>query len=400
MFLRIVGDSFSRKPRQKVLMAGALALGMAVATATLSVALDVGDRLAREFRSFGANLLVTPQADTLPLEVGGVDYRPVSEGAYLPEADLGKLKTIFWRNNIIGFAPMLETPAEVWTPPVGEDDAPYVASKTTLIGTWSHARVASPDGGSFLTGIEKTNPWWSVEGRWFGTAANECVVGVNFARRARVRIGDVVVTKKGADIRRLTVTGLLTTGGPEDDAIVAPLAFVQQLAGKPGVYRRLYVSALTKPEDDFGRRDPAKMSPEDYDRWYCMTRVSALMWLVTFAALVAAALAVGATSATTVLERRTEIGLMKAIGAGKGMVGAFFLAEQFFLAVIGGGIGYAAGIVLARLVGERVFGTAPEQRLILLPLVLALAVAVALLGSLVPLRRAARLDPAPVLRGE
>jgi putative ABC transport system permease protein len=91
---------------------------------------------------------------------------------------------------------------------------------------------------------------------------------------------------------------------------------------------------------------------------------------------------------------------MKAIGAGKGMVGAFFLAEQFFLAVMGGGIGYAAGIVLARLVGERVFGAAPEQRLILLPVVLALAVAVALLGSLVPLRRAARLDPAPVLRGE
>src|SRR5260370_31205891 len=87
MFLRIVGDSFSRRPRQKILMAGALALGMAVATATLSVALGVGDRLAQEFRSLGANLLVTPQADTLPLEVGGVDYRPVSEGAYLPEAD-------------------------------------------------------------------------------------------------------------------------------------------------------------------------------------------------------------------------------------------------------------------------------------------------------------------------
>src|SRR2546426_12331286 len=132
MFLRIVGDSFARKPRQKVRMAGAGAVGLAVATAALGVALDVGDRLAREFRSFGANLLVTPQADTLPLEVGGVDYRPVSEGAYLLEADLGKLKTIFWRNNIIGFAPILETPADIWTPPVGEDDAPYVASKTKI----------------------------------------------------------------------------------------------------------------------------------------------------------------------------------------------------------------------------------------------------------------------------
>ena len=62
----------------------ALALGMAVATATLEVALDVGDRLAREFRSLGANLLVTSASDTLPLEIGGVDYRPVDAGAYLP----------------------------------------------------------------------------------------------------------------------------------------------------------------------------------------------------------------------------------------------------------------------------------------------------------------------------
>src|SRR5260370_21032971 len=98
-----------------------------------------------------------------------------------------------------------------------------------------------------------------------------------------------------------------------------------------------------------------------------MTRGSALMWLVTFAALVAAALAGGATSATTVLERRTEIGLMKAIGAGKGMVGAFFLAEQFFLAVMGGRIGYAAGIVLAPLVVGRGVCAAPEAPLTPLP---------------------------------
>src|ERR1700676_2716537 len=114
MFLRIVSDSFTRKPRRKLLTAAALALGMAVATATLEVALDVGDRLAREFRSLGANLLVSPATDTLSLEIGGVDYRPVDTGSYLPERDLGKLKTIFWRNNIVGFAPVLEVPAEVW----------------------------------------------------------------------------------------------------------------------------------------------------------------------------------------------------------------------------------------------------------------------------------------------
>src|SRR6202030_4031911 len=110
MFLRLVADSFTRRPKRKMLTLAALALGMAVATAALSVSLDVGDRLAQEFRSLGANLLVTPVADSLPLEIGGVDYRPVESGAYLAASDLGKLKTIFWRNNIIGFSPFLDVP--------------------------------------------------------------------------------------------------------------------------------------------------------------------------------------------------------------------------------------------------------------------------------------------------
>src|SRR5260370_16175942 len=100
MFLRLVADSFGRRPRHKLLTGAALALGMGVATAALSVSLDVGDRLAKEFRSLGANLLVTPQADSLPLEIGGVDYRPVNAGPDLPEADLPQLKTIFWHNHI------------------------------------------------------------------------------------------------------------------------------------------------------------------------------------------------------------------------------------------------------------------------------------------------------------
>src|SRR5271155_4358279 len=113
MFLRIVKDSFARQPRRKLLTAVALGLATAVATATLEVALDVGDRLAREFRSLGANLLVTPASDTLPLGIGGVDYRPVNTGAYLPSKDLGKLKTIFWRNNVMGFAPFLDVPVTI-----------------------------------------------------------------------------------------------------------------------------------------------------------------------------------------------------------------------------------------------------------------------------------------------
>src|SRR5271170_799481 len=141
MFARLVGESFVRNPRRKFLTAAALVVGMAVATATLTVALDVGDRMAREFRSLGANLLVTPQSDTLPLEIGGVDYRPVDEGAYLSEANLGKLKTIFWRHNILGFTPFLDVPGTTAGEPV------------IIVGTWYEHAVTVPDGTKFKTGL-------------------------------------------------------------------------------------------------------------------------------------------------------------------------------------------------------------------------------------------------------
>jgi len=450
MFLRLVTDSFTRRPRRKFLTGAALALGMAVATAALSVSLDVGDRLAREFRSLGANLLVTPEADSLPLEIGGVDYRPVNSGAYLPESDLPKLKTIFWHNNIVAFAPLLELSVKgMVVSSGGERGVPADRQSwpaIPLIGTWSDHKTPLPEGATFETGVSQTNPWWRItDGRWFADDAQECVVGKNFARKAGsnlhghflpgVALGDRVALESSNSSAPLLLktVGILDSGGPEDDTILVPLPIAQKFLAKPGFYRKLYVSALTKPEDDFGRRDPASMNAKDLERWICtpyissiayqikevlpgadvrvirrvaegegqiLTRVRTLLWLVTAASLVAAALAVGASSAASVIERRTEIGLMKALGAGSGTVGVLLAAEQLLLAFVGGGIGYSIGIILARLVGEKVFGAAPEPSLLVFFAVLALAGAVTFLGSAIPLRRASRYEPAPILRGE
>lgn len=427
MFLRIVGESFARNPLRKWLAAAALVLGMAITTAALTVALDVGDRLAREFRSLGANLVVTPKADTLPLEIGGVDYRPVEEGSYLAEADLGKLKTIFWRHNIVGFTPFLEVPVTL------ARKEPGAGVRATLAGTWLDHAVPIPDGTTFRTGLGRTHPWWKVEGAWFAESAQECVVGGGLARRVGLKPGDMATVRVGEREATLRVSGVLTTGGTEEQILVAPLHVAQTLAGRPGEFRRLMVSALTRPEDDFSRRDPATMTPADYDRWFCapyissialqirralpgadvrvirqvaegegriLTRITALMWLVCVASLLAVGLVVGATSATSVIERHREIGLMKALGAPMGTVSGLFLAEQLVLAFVGGGLGYVVGEGLAYLVGEAVFGVPATGRLILFPVVLALAALVVLAGSLIPLGRVARLDPAPVLRGE
>jgi putative ABC transport system permease protein len=459
MFFRLVADSFGRRPRHKLLTGAALALGMGVATAALSVALDVGDRLAKEFRSLGANLVVTPKADSLPLEIGGVDYRPVNAGAYLPEADLPKLKTIFWHNNIVGFAPILETTANLTTKPE-ELKSSSEGTSAELIGTWASYPVSLSDGGTFITGIDKTDPWFQIQGRWFSRDAggqrrvnvplppgagaghtflnnpDECVVGVSLAKRLGLGQGDRVYVnvpnlEKMQTYLPCVVTGILSTGGAEDEAVLMPLARVQQLSGRLG--RKLYVSALTKPEDAFAKRDPNTFTPAEYDRWFCtpyissiafqieqelpgtdvrvirrvaegegqiLTHVQTLLWLVTLAAMLAAALAVGASSAASVIERQVEIGLMKALGAGSGTVGFLLAAEQLLLAFVGGGVGYALGIVLARLLGEKIFGAAPEPTLLVFFVVIGLAAVVTLLGSALPLRRASRIDPAPILRGE
>jgi putative ABC transport system permease protein len=430
MFIRLLRESIARNPRRKLLTASALLLGMAVATATFTVAVDVGDQLSREFRSLGANLLVTPQSDTLPVEIGGVDYRPVSEGAYLQVADLPRLKTIFWRNNILGFTPFLDVPV---TLTLGKSAGSSKAIRATLIGTWYRHSVPLPDGSSFVTGAYATDTWWRIRGQWFGEDTSQCVVGSSLAAGHGISIGDTLNFSAGGRSATASVVGIVATGGQEDDAVLCSLSLAQHLADRPGAFRQLFVSALTKPADALAAKDPNSMTPTEYDRWYCspyissighqieqvlpgtqvrtirrvaetegrvLSRVSLLLWIVTIAALIAACLAVAATSATTVMERRAEVGLMKALGATNFLVGLLFLSEQLLLAVVGGALGFLAGAGLARELGITVFGVATTPRLILLPVILAIAMLVAAAGSWAPLHRASRFSPAPILRGE
>jgi putative ABC transport system permease protein len=430
MFLRLLRESVARNPRRKLLTASALLLGMAVATATFTVAVDVSDQLAREFRSLGANLLVTPQSDTLPVQIGGVDYRPVSEGTYLQVADLPKLKAIFWRNNILGFTPFLDVPASLT---LVKTAAPSTEIRSTLIGTWYRHAVPLADGSSFVTGAYATHTWWRIRGNWFVEDSNQCVVGSSLAGRFSISLGDTLYLSAGGRRATATVVGIVTTGGAEDNAVLCPLSFAQNLADKPGAFRQLFVSALTKPADALAAKDPNTMTPTEYDRWYCspyissighqieqvlprtqvrtirrvaetegqvLSRVGLLLWIVTIASLIAACLAVAATSATTVMERRAEVGLMKALGATNFLVGLLFLSEQLLLAVIGGALGFLVGAGLARELGLTVFGVPTLPRPILFPVILAIAIFVAALGSWAPLYRASRFSPAPILRGE
>lgn len=420
MFARLVYESFRRQKRRKLLAGAAITLGVTVATAMIAVATDIGDKINRELRTIGANILVTPQEDTLDLEIGGVNLKPPSDGAFLNEADLPKIKGTFWHNNITGFAPML--PVNVSLQHDGKTE------NLTLLGTY-FSQPLSYGKEEFTTGVRSTNPWWKVAGAWPDDNSHDVLIGERLAKRLEAKPGDEL----DASGHQLRVSGILSTGGAEDEQIVAPLALAQEILGKPGAVRRVFVSALTKPEDELGRRDPKSMSGAVYDRWYCspypasiayqlqeaiphshaeqirqvsqnegavLTRIEGLIFLVTLAALFASALAVSAAMATAIFERRAEVGLMKALGAGKVAVASVFFAEATLLALIGGLIGFAAGGLLARQIGKSIFNSQISTAPVLFPVILAIAVIVSFAGSATAIRKAVTMDPVFALRGE
>src|SRR5205814_8209004 len=107
MFVRLVYESFRRQTRRKLLIVIAVTFGAAVSTAMIGIATGIGDKISHELRNYGANLIVTPEEDSLDVQIGSVNLKPASSGTYLDESALSQIKGIFWGNNIAAFAPEL-----------------------------------------------------------------------------------------------------------------------------------------------------------------------------------------------------------------------------------------------------------------------------------------------------
>ena len=416
MFARLVYESFRRQTRRKLLVAVAVTLGATASTAMIGIATGIGDKLSRELRAFGANLVVNPEEDSLDVQIGSVNLKPAANSAFLDEAALPKIKGIFWRNNITAFAPELPVSASL------------NGKQVTVLGTYFAKRLhfGKED---FTTGAQSAFPWWRVTGAWPSDESSDVLVGETLAASLGVSAGSQI----SIEAIPHRVAGLLSTGGPEDDEIVAPLPLAQQIAGRPGVFRTLFVSAVTKPEDAFARRNPDSLSPADRDRWYCspypqsiayqlqeaiphsraeqirriaqnegniLSRIKGLILLITLAALLASGLAVSAAMATAMFERRAEVGLMKALGAGQLPLSLIFITESALLACGGGIAGFFFGGLLARGLGRTIFSSEITIAPVLLPVIVALSVGVTFAGSAIAIRRAVKYDPVLALRGD
>jgi len=422
MICRIISQSLRRRRERKLLSLIAVTLGIAVATAVATIAIDVGDKVNQELRSVGANIIVTPAADGFPISIGGVDFRPAGAGAYLTESSLPAMKKIFWRNSIVAFAPFVYLPAQAYN------------RHFVLIGTWFDKTLAITPTESFQTGIRQLHPTWKVDGNWPAAHdADGCVVGSQLAQALGLKIGQTLSIQAKTGLREFRIRGILESGGIEDQEALAPLESVQEMAGLQGKVRRVEVSAVTKPEDALARIPPARMTPDQFERWSCsnyastvayqiqqaipgssarpvyrvsetegkiLNRVGLLIGLLAAAALITAALAVSSMMLANVLERRSEIGLFRALGAADARVATIFLTEASLVGLAGGALGYLLGSVLAEKLARAIFGSPIGIHWVLLPAALALALAVTLIGGALPLRRGFKMSTAMALRGE
>src|SRR5947209_10549437 len=164
MFLRLLYQSFRRQQRRKLLAAIAVTLGVAVATAMIAVGVDVGDKINRELRSYGANLVVYPAEAALDVRVGDQEVKPTSPDAQLRESDLPKIKGIFWAHNILAFAPILDLKAEA------------EGRSLRILGTYFEKKLRFGID-EFQTGVRTLYPYWKVEGAWPADDTPEALIG-------------------------------------------------------------------------------------------------------------------------------------------------------------------------------------------------------------------------------
>jgi putative ABC transport system permease protein len=430
MFVRMLRQSFLRGRRRKVLAMATIVISAGLISALMTISIHVGDKMSRELKSYGANINLVPKSESIPLEIAGVDYNPLRGKSFLSEGDLPAIKEIFWRNNIVGFAPFLKS-----TVRVSGNEKPV-----TLIGTWFDRPTAVANEADYRTGVRAINPFWRVDGSWPSDAADAGVLvgaglaetlNIDVGERLRVNVGD----NAGEGAADLQVIGLLKTGGSEDQALVAPLAMVQRLTGLVGKVQAVSVSALTVPENALAkkaRRDLESLNTEEYDRWYCtayvstiahqieeavpgstarpiwqvaasegavMGKIQLLLLVVTVAAFISSSLGIASLMSTTIMERSGEIGLMKALGAADWEIYLLFLAEAAVVGAAGGLAGCAVGAALAQVISLGIFGSTVPFAPVTLPVIVFTSVLIALAGSLAPSRHITRLLPAEVLHG-
>ena len=372
MFLRILWKLLGASRGRLAVALIALTSGAAVCSALLNVNLDAERKLTQEFRTLGANMVVAPP--------DGGSEASLAKAAVLDHIDALQLPRIF------AAAPYLYVAANSGSQPV------------ILAGTW-------------FDQVAKMNSWWKLEGGWVSSRGDHehCLVGFTAARQLGLAPGSTVQLRSGDHNVSLTVSGIVTTGGAEDNQILTNLDTSQALAGLSGRVSLVQLSVSGTPSeieavartlaDNLPGLEVRPVRQIAAAEGTILGRIRGLIFWTIALILVLSMLGVLASMAALAMERRRDVGLMKALGGTVPRIMRLFLAEAGTLGALGGLLGFLVGVVLARWIGERVFGVVISARFEVLPITIALTVGVALAGAF-PLRLLGRVRPAEILRGE
>ncbi|HXC48026.1 MAG TPA: FtsX-like permease family protein [Candidatus Sulfotelmatobacter sp.] len=379
MFWRIVRRLLTANYGRLFVILLALGAGAAITSALLNLQIDAKKRLTTEFRALGANVIVAPRDANANSSAGTLD-----------------------QSLLAGF------PVENSGKPVPAVAFLYMIGAVAKAGEIHHqpAVIAGTAG----QGLTQVRPGRRTE---YSTELENdpaaCEVGTKAAAQFRVHVGDSLHLRNLGREATCKVFAVVATGGPEDSQIFTKLATAQTLADLPERISLVQLSVTGTP-DSIGRFISSlsqrlqgadvhgiKQLAEAEGKLY--NRISGLLTITVIIVLLLTSLCVMAGMSNVAIERKNDVGLMKAIGGSVRRVVRLFLAEAILMGIVGGVIGSAIGIVGSIWLGKTVFGVAAQPRWIVYPVSVGITILVSI-ASAFPLRRLASVRPASVFRGE
>ena len=389
MFWRILRRLlFAHRGRLLVILL-ALAAGASVTAALLNLQVDAKRRLTTEFRALGANVIIAPHDSG----------ESTATSRFLDDSVLKEVLEVQNSGAITG-AEFLYGVVDVAKQPNLENEQSTKSAKAILVG-YLHSGVRP----------EQVLPaaLLDVERKLFRPSLQPCEVGQKVAAALQLQSGDGVALASGGRKVSCHAFVLSPIGGQEDSQVFLELPAAQTLLEQPGHVSLIQLSVPGTPKEiqsyifdlraKFPEADvrPIRQFTEGEAKIY--NRISGVLTATVVVVLALTGLCVMAAMTNVAMERRNDVGLMKAIGGASRRVLRLFLMEAALLGLIGGLLGAAAGIGLSIWLGKAVFGLAAHPRLIVYPVAVALTILVSIAGAF-PLRRLVGIRPASVFRGE
>lgn len=427
-FTMLWGAVFRRRSRAMMAVIASL-VGAATLFCLASVCVAVPQQMNEEMRAYGANLIVTPASATGKSQ--GIDTATVRNVTALIGAGHSVKSAAYRYESVrINSAPYTIAGVDVkavralnrhWNVTgdwpgsgnvmVGRDVADAlgvkVGSRVTIGYRAADASASASSSASAKSDSDESTE--TAESSAQGTQSTQTTQGEQTTQATENgRVSSDIMDNNGTEFR---ISGIVDTGGNEDSIIYATTADVSKLTGHErgadvveysvnamGDELNAIVNRINKNTNTAVKAQTVTRITSSDTRIIAMLQT--LFWIVSLVVLVLTLVGVGTTISSIVSQRRNEIGLRKALGADSRAIGVEFYVESGIYGLIGGLLGTAIGYVLARVLCATVFGREIGFNWLLGAGSLLLSVAIAVIASIPPVRRATRIDPAIVLREE